>query len=382
MNHDDGVSDNEMNPEVTPMEAGSTPSEEASNPLRSWWEVARSSLLLLTCLASLAVAALGFSLLVYIFFSRLFAPPRDHLVRDLYFDYSEVSATASTSFLESASTKGAVPSSRAFLSGQQMNVWLELEAAEAGGSVNADLFQVLAQLLTPEGKIAATASRPCILTSWSPIVQSIRSLVSTPMVLLGLWREHQTLRIPLFSRYPDQDEKPFVAFRAILRATTKGAQLPHLYSAKVHVDLVLGLFGRLIYLLRPGKYTMLGLVASAMAAIGGGLLVALGSFLAWFFLSPKAHAPPHSPPHSNAGDDDSDTDAAPSAKLPGPSKRSRQNKESSPQKGLPFSQQSPMHANRGSMEPLPRSGLNSWVEDNSLPSPPVLTHRRLGAQLT
>lgn len=50
----------------------------------------------------------------------------------------------------------------------------------------------------------------------------------------------------------------------------------------------------------------LGLAASALAAMGGGTLVALTCFLYWFFTAPKAHAPSHSPPHSEA-DDDSDT---------------------------------------------------------------------------
>jgi len=381
---DEGLSDTEINPEVTPMEAGSGPSEEPSYSQRTWAEVATSSFLLLTCLASLAVAALGFALLVYIFFSRSFAPPKAHLVKNLYFDYADSSAFASASFLDSTFVKGSESTTRAFLPGQQMNVWLELEAAEGGASVNTDLFQVLAQLLTADGKTAATASRPCLLTSWSPFVQSIRSLISTPMVLLGLWREQQTLKVPLFSRYPDQADRPFVAFKAVLRATTKGGHLPHLYSARVHVDLVLGLFGRLIYWLRPGKFMTLGLAASALAAMGGGTLVALTCFLYWFFTAPKAHAPSHSPPHSEA-DDDSDTDL-PSPAKPSPSRQSGQGQQSSPQRGVSSQQPSPVQANRGT-DGGARSGLNSWVEDETLqiqleaPGGAGLTHRRVGAQL-
>ena len=36
--------------------------------------------------------------------------------------------------------KGAAP--RVFPPGQQLNIWLELEAAEAHGNVNTDVFQV------------------------------------------------------------------------------------------------------------------------------------------------------------------------------------------------------------------------------------------------
>ena len=42
--------------------------------------------------------------------------------------------------MASGSGKGAAP--RVFPPGQQMNIWLELEAAEAHGNVNTDVFQV------------------------------------------------------------------------------------------------------------------------------------------------------------------------------------------------------------------------------------------------
>lgn len=133
-------------------------------------------------------------------------------------------------------------------------------------------------------------------------------------MLSGLWREHQRLKVLLFSRYPDQPDKPFAEFKAVLRvsffchpslsprwclfavssqkcnksrlfstrtqsvapkiehgdiialpteeyeedtslfetallqAANTGGHLPHLYSAKVHVDLILGIFGRIVYL--------------------------------------------------------------------------------------------------------------------------------------
>ena len=38
---------------------------------------------------------------------------------------------------------------RAFQPGQQMNVWLELVAAESGGGVNVDLFQASRQRMIP-----------------------------------------------------------------------------------------------------------------------------------------------------------------------------------------------------------------------------------------
>lgn len=45
-------------------------------------------------------------------------------------------------------------------------------------------------------------------------------MFSAPMVLAGLWREHQLLKVPLFSRYPDQLDKPFTEFRTVLRVSS------------------------------------------------------------------------------------------------------------------------------------------------------------------
>ena len=41
--------------------------------------------------------------------------------------------------------------------------------------------------------------------------------MTAPFVLLGLWREHQILKVPLFNRYADQPDKPLIEFRAILK---------------------------------------------------------------------------------------------------------------------------------------------------------------------
>ena len=80
-------------------------SQDASSSSRSWLHFAQSAFLLLACLISLSVAAAGFFTLVYIFFSRSFAPPAAHLAKDLYFDYTDSRATATATFLDSSLRK-------------------------------------------------------------------------------------------------------------------------------------------------------------------------------------------------------------------------------------------------------------------------------------
>lgn len=344
------------------------PSLDIPEPLyrpgtRSWGQFIQSAVLLLSCLASLGVAAIGFSFLVYIFFSRSYAPPAAHLVKDLYFDYSDSSAVAAASFLDINAFKGEQGRSiRAVTTGQKVNVWLELEAAEPYGNVNTDVFQVLAQLLTSDGRIAATASRPCLLTSWSPLVQSVRSFFTAPLVLAGLWREHQRLQVLLFSRYPDQADKPFAEFRTVLRAASTGGHLPHLYSAKVHVDLVLGIFGRIIYWMRPGTWTMLALAAASLSALGGGLLVAAAIFLIWLYSGSKAHAPVHSPPQSDVDEDEESDSELVASKLDdlktGDGGRNRQTK--------PFQKSLGSPASKGGNS---QSSLDTLLEDSTQEKP-------------
>lgn len=52
-------------------------------------------------IAGLAASFLGIFLLLYSFLSRSYIPARTHLTKDLYFDYTDSSATATADFRES-----------------------------------------------------------------------------------------------------------------------------------------------------------------------------------------------------------------------------------------------------------------------------------------
>lgn len=75
--------------------------------------------------------------------------------------------------------------------GQSMNVWLALVTPESHGTSNADVFQVAAELVTADGRVAASASRPCLVKYRSPVVRYIRYAHSThsclPLPVRNMW---------------------------------------------------------------------------------------------------------------------------------------------------------------------------------------------------
>ena len=64
-----------------------------------------------------------------------------------------------------------------------MNVWLELVTPESHGTSNSDVFQVAAELVAADGRVAASASRPCLVTYRSPLIRYIRC-ACTPFPIL------------------------------------------------------------------------------------------------------------------------------------------------------------------------------------------------------
>ena len=77
-----------------------------------------------------------------------------------------------------------------------------------------------------------------------------RTLFTSPLALVGLWEERQTVKLQLFNGYTDQVDLPFVFFKALLRARAGAGAVPRVYKAVVHVSLRLGLVGRLLFLVR------------------------------------------------------------------------------------------------------------------------------------
>lgn len=73
--------------------------------------------------------------------------------------------------------QGSMENARFLPPGQTLNLWLALETPESHGTSNRDVFQVAAELVATDGRVAATASRPCLVKYRSPLVSYIRSAI-------------------------------------------------------------------------------------------------------------------------------------------------------------------------------------------------------------
>lgn len=78
------------------------PHHGQSSSLGSLWKLIRSAGFLAVLLGSLGIAAAGFGLVAFLFLTRSYTPPSAHLVKDLYFDYSDSTAAAVASLVDIA----------------------------------------------------------------------------------------------------------------------------------------------------------------------------------------------------------------------------------------------------------------------------------------
>ena len=77
-----------------------------------------------------------------------------------------------------------------------------------------------------------------------------RAWLTSPLVLAGLWKERQTVRLELFTSYVDKADPAFVFFKALLKPRADTNTLPRVYKATVQVSLRLGWLGRALFLVR------------------------------------------------------------------------------------------------------------------------------------
>lgn len=296
------------------------------------------------------LALAGWGLVAALFLARSLAPAAVELGRDLWVDYTLSPAVGVASFLpeaagvalpasfspsypplandeKSSSNKGGptteggmsaadaarARAARPFPSGRRLDIWLSLEAplddgfssgsyspsaaAAAMVSPSSDLFQVRAELLSPEGKVLAAASRPAMLPRRPRAARLLRSLLLAPLVVAGLASgdEVAALRLPLFSGYREAADAPLVAVRVALQGRGSAAnsrQLPNggggpapppaLRSLTAHARQRLPLLAALLYRVRPGDALAAPLFLLGAAGVLVGSTVAAGAAAVWF----------------------------------------------------------------------------------------------------
>lgn len=282
----------------------------------------RSAALFAATLSCAVVACLGVALLVFLFVARTFAPASAHLVRPLYFDYSEAEATASVSLLASQRAtiyahtlhevnhkNISVPHSKErFLApGEQITLWVELELPDA---IQHDIFQAVGELRTVDGRTAAKSSRPVLPKPRSAITKLARSVATAPLAAVGLWQDYMKMQVTLFERFREQEDRPFAVFVCRLRGRASKALPPPVASAAVHIRLHLGPLRRMLYWMRPGFWATLWLALVGIAATLGGSGLAVVFAALWLYSissggSERPSRPDAAPPDEDALSSDS-----------------------------------------------------------------------------
>lgn len=270
-----------------------------------------------------------------LFLARSLAPAAVELGRDLWVDYTVSPAVGVASFLREGASPlpasfspsstddtvrgsteiGMAPAdaakaraARPFPSGRRLDIWLSIEAplddgfsqssyspmaaAAAMVSPSSDLFQVRAELLSPEGKVLASASRPAMLPRRSRAARFLRSLLLAPLVVAGLASgdEVAALRLPLFSGYRESADSPLVAVRVSLQGRGANRQQPGggaapppaLRSLTAHARQRLPLLAALLYRVRPGDALAAPLFLLGASGVLIGSTVAAGAAAVWF----------------------------------------------------------------------------------------------------
>ncbi|KAK9806951.1 hypothetical protein WJX72_008481 [[Myrmecia] bisecta] len=254
--------------------------------LLQWLGLARGLLLLVASGLCAAVAVVGLAVLVFIVLSRSAAPAATLVSRSLYFDFTLPHAEATAFLLPDeayVASKSVAGAARFLKPGQHFDVWVELVVPDSFDEERTEVFQVKAELLSADGRLAVSASRPGLVKYRSPVIRQLRALLLAPLVLMGLAEEQQDLQLPLLTNYAEKPDIPFAVFRATLHARAGGGRLPQLYDARVHVRLRLGLLRRLLYMVRPGNMLMLLLMSVALAFVGAGGSACIVLLMLWLY---------------------------------------------------------------------------------------------------
>ncbi|KAK9828315.1 hypothetical protein WJX74_008496 [Apatococcus lobatus] len=261
----------------------------------------RGILLLGASSFSAAVGCLGCTLLAYALGTHLLAPGAASTSRDLYFDLTQPAPVATASFLQQdlnslrALSKTVAKDLRFRRAGNKMAIALQLEMEEAESGP----FQVTAQLLSADGRSAATVSKPWVTRRRGWISQYIRMLMYLPLYTLGMANPDTDIWVPLFDDYQEQSDIPFAVFQATLQGRAGELRVPLFYKARVHVTLRMGFIRRCLYGIRTlsssvvQPFTGLSLVAFLLglpmflSGSGGAILFAY----LWSMLDVQPGAP-------------------------------------------------------------------------------------------
>ncbi|KAL1803153.1 hypothetical protein ACET3Z_031800 [Daucus carota] len=172
-------------------------------------------LCLLLFLVMIVAVALGVGLVGFLVEEPVFAK------ENLLFDYSQVNPTAVFAQME-------VPV------GQTYYVDLLLVMPESYYNVDIGMFQLVAEVLSTNGRVIDRSSHPCMLRFRSLPVRLVRTCLFSIPLILGISFETQRITIPMLRHKEGYSRTEAIRITILPRAGTMS--LPQLYEAEIIIN--------------------------------------------------------------------------------------------------------------------------------------------------
>ncbi|XP_060792321.1 seipin isoform X1 [Neoarius graeffei] len=114
--------------------------------------------------------------------------------------------------------------------GQPYRVSLELEMPESPVNEQLGMFMIKMSCYTKDGKTVSTVARSAMLHYRSSLLQTLSTLVFSPLLLTGLLEQKQLIEVELFSDYKSDSYHPTVG--AVIEIQSRHVQL---YSSQLRI---------------------------------------------------------------------------------------------------------------------------------------------------
>ncbi|XP_034032911.1 seipin-like [Thalassophryne amazonica] len=118
----------------------------------------------------------------------------------------------------------------AMASGQPYRISLELEMPESPVNEQLGMFMIRMLCYTRGGKTVSSVGRSTMLHYRSNLLQTLSTLVFSPLLVTGMSEQKQLVSVELFSEYKTNSSQPIVG--AVIEIQSKRVQI---YSAYLHI---------------------------------------------------------------------------------------------------------------------------------------------------
>ncbi|CAA6668171.1 unnamed protein product [Spirodela intermedia] len=152
------------------------------------------------------------------------------LSQPLHFDYTDAHPSGVVS-LSYAPASGAAPKKRPIPLGHTFRVSLVLVLPESTFNLRLGVFQVAAEIISPDGDVLASSTQPCMLRFKSLPVRIMRTLLMGMPHVLGISCETQKIILGILE-YKEKNPRT-EAIKVRLKPRSGTYDIPQLYSSEI-----------------------------------------------------------------------------------------------------------------------------------------------------